>query len=123
MEAYCMKCKEKREMNDPQATFNAKGSPVTIGKCGVCGTKLYRMGRTDAHASLTPPEKPAKVEKGQTFSCTGTAEDGATYTFTVEITGDKSFLVTDVTPNGATSGTGVSGDTTPSEGSSVTSGT
>ncbi|MEI2704018.1 MAG: DUF4333 domain-containing protein [Ilumatobacteraceae bacterium] len=68
-------------------------------------------------------EKPAKVEKGQTFSCTGTAEDGATYTFTVEITGDKSFLVTDVTPNGATSGTGVSGDTTPSEGSSVTSGT
>jgi DNA topoisomerase-1 len=63
MEAYCMKCKEKREMNEPQATFNAKGSPVTIGKCGVCGTKLYRMGRTDAHATLTPPEKPAKVEK------------------------------------------------------------
>jgi len=63
MEAYCMKCKEKREMNNPQASFNAKGSPVTIGACGVCGTKLYRMGRTDAHATLTPPEKPAKVEK------------------------------------------------------------
>ncbi len=63
MEAYCMKCKTKREMNDPQASFNAKGSPVTIGVCGVCGTKLYRMGRTDAHATLTPPEKPAKVEK------------------------------------------------------------
>jgi DNA topoisomerase-1 len=50
-------------MNDPQAGFNAKGSPVTIGACPVCGTKLYRMGKTDAHASLTPPEKPAKVEK------------------------------------------------------------
>ncbi|PIV26001.1 MAG: DNA topoisomerase I, partial [Anaerolineae bacterium CG03_land_8_20_14_0_80_58_20] len=50
-------------MNEPQAAFNAKGSPVTIGACPVCGTKLYRMGRTDAHAELTPPEKPAKVEK------------------------------------------------------------
>jgi DNA topoisomerase-1 len=58
-----MKCKTKREMNEPQAAFNAKGSPVTIGACPVCGTKLYRMGRTDAHAELTPPEKPAKVEK------------------------------------------------------------
>lgn len=63
MEAYCMKCKTKREMNDPQATFNAKGSPVTIGICPVCGTKLYRMGRTEAHAGLTPPEKPVKLEK------------------------------------------------------------
>src|SRR5512142_1149366 len=63
MEAYCMKCKTKREMKDPVATFNAKGSPVTIGICPVCGTKLYRMGKTEAHAGLTPPEKPAKVAK------------------------------------------------------------
>ena len=63
MEAYCMKCKTKREMKDPVASFNAKGSPVTIGVCPVCGTKLYRMGKTEAHAGLTPPEKPAKVAK------------------------------------------------------------
>src|ERR1044071_3588931 len=63
MEAYCMKCKTKREMKDPVASFNAKGSPVTIGVCMVCGTKLYRMGRTDSHAGLIPPEKPVKVEK------------------------------------------------------------
>src|SRR6266540_6546893 len=63
MEAYCMKCKTKREMKDPVASFNAKGSPVTIGVCSVCGTKLYRMGRTDAHEGLTPPPKPVKVEK------------------------------------------------------------
>jgi DNA topoisomerase I len=63
MEAYCMKCKTKREMKDPVASFNAKGSPVTIGVCSVCGTKLYRMGRTDAHAGLTPPPKPEKQEK------------------------------------------------------------
>ena len=58
-----MKCKTKREMKDPVAMFNAKGSPVTVGVCTVCGTKLYRMGRTDAHEGLVPPEKPVKVEK------------------------------------------------------------
>ena len=58
-----MKCKTKREMKDPVANFNAKGSPVTIGICPVCGTKLYKMGRTDAHEGMTPPPKPEKVEK------------------------------------------------------------
>ncbi|MCX6059684.1 MAG: type I DNA topoisomerase, partial [Chloroflexi bacterium] len=61
MEAYCMKCKTKREMNDPVAGFNAKGSPVNIAVCTVCGTKLYRMGRTDAHADMVAPPKPVKV--------------------------------------------------------------
>jgi DNA topoisomerase-1 len=60
MEAYCMKCKTKREMSDAEATFNSAGAPVTKGKCPECGTTMYRTGRTEAHAGLTPPEK---VEK------------------------------------------------------------
>lgn len=63
MEAYCMKCKTKREVQDPVAGFNAKSSPVTTGTCSVCGTKLYRMGKTEAHEGLVPPPKPEKVEK------------------------------------------------------------
>ena len=63
MEAYCMKCKTKREMKDPVASFNAKSSPVTIGVCSVCGTKLYRMGRTDAHEGMVAPPRPKKVIK------------------------------------------------------------
>lgn len=62
MEAYCMKCKTKREIQNPVAGFNAKSSAITTGTCGVCGTKLFRMGKTDAHANLTPPPKPEKVE-------------------------------------------------------------
>ncbi len=62
MEAYCMKCKTKREMQNPQAAFNAKGSPVTVGVCPECGTKLFRMGRTAAHEGMTPPPKPEKPE-------------------------------------------------------------
>ena len=63
MEAYCMKCKTKREMKDPVAGFNARSSPVTIGVCSVCGTKLYRMGRTDAHEGMVAPPRPKKVIK------------------------------------------------------------
>ena len=57
MEAYCMKCKTKREIVNPQASFNAAGAPVTRGTCGVCGTTVYRIGRTEAHEGLIKPEK------------------------------------------------------------------
>jgi DNA topoisomerase-1 len=57
VEAYCMKCKTKREIVDPQASFNAVGAPVTRGTCGVCGTTLYRIGKTPAHEGLAKPEK------------------------------------------------------------------
>jgi DNA topoisomerase-1 len=60
MEAYCMKCKTKREMMEPVATFNAAGAPVTRGTCPVCGTTLYRTGRTPAHEGLTPPSREEK---------------------------------------------------------------
>ncbi len=72
MEAYCFKCKTKREMKDPVPGFNAKGSPVTTGVCSVCGTKMIRMGGTEAHAGLEKPvivksangkKKAAKVVK------------------------------------------------------------
>ena len=55
MEAYCMKCKTKREMTEPAAGFNKAGAPVTRGKCPVCGTAMFRTGKTDAHAGLTRP--------------------------------------------------------------------
>lgn len=56
MIAYCMKCREKREIKDPVADYNAAGAPVTKGVCSVCGTKVYRMGLTDAHAGLEKPD-------------------------------------------------------------------
>jgi DNA topoisomerase I len=56
MEAYCVKCKTKREIVEPTAVFAANGNPATKGKCPVCSTTLYRMGRTEAHAGLPAPE-------------------------------------------------------------------
>ena len=55
MDAYCVKCKDKKEILNPRAEFNSRGTPVTIGTCAVCGTKLYRIGKTDAHDGLIKP--------------------------------------------------------------------
>jgi hypothetical protein len=43
VEAYCVKCKEKREMKDPEAITMKNGRPAMQGSCPVCGTKLFRM--------------------------------------------------------------------------------
>jgi DNA topoisomerase-1 len=57
-----VKCREKREIKEPIAAYNAAGAPVTKGTCGVCGTKVYRMGRTEAHEGLPKPEVNRKKE-------------------------------------------------------------
>jgi DNA topoisomerase-1 len=63
VEAYCVKCKEKREIQNPEPTFNANGTPATRGTCPVCGTSLYRMGRTVEHEGLVPPPVSANARK------------------------------------------------------------
>lgn len=61
MEAYCVKCRQKREIQQAEATFTSSGTPATKGVCAECGTGLYRMGRTDQHEGLEPP--PDRVRK------------------------------------------------------------
>lgn len=63
MEAYCVKCRTKREILEPKAEFNSAGAPVTTGTCGVCGTRLFRTGRTEAHQGLEPSIKKSKNGK------------------------------------------------------------
>ena len=63
MKAYCVKCKDKRDMESPAAEFTATGTPGTRGKCPICGTTMYRMGKTDAHEGMTPPENAKRKSK------------------------------------------------------------
>lgn len=42
-EAYCVKCREKREMQDAKEVTMKNGRNAMEGKCPVCGTKLFRM--------------------------------------------------------------------------------
>lgn len=44
MQAYCMRCRVKREMKDPQQITMKNGRLATQGVCPVCGTKLFRIG-------------------------------------------------------------------------------
>jgi Zn finger protein HypA/HybF involved in hydrogenase expression len=47
MEAYCVKCKAKREMLDAQEVeMKGKGDKVRLamkGKCPECGTAMFRI--------------------------------------------------------------------------------
>lgn len=63
MEAYCVRCRVKREIVDPKPGFNSQGTPVTTGSCPVCGTKLFRTGRTEQHEGLAPPVIEKKEKK------------------------------------------------------------
>ncbi|MCD6599437.1 MAG: hypothetical protein J7L19_02540 [Dehalococcoidia bacterium] len=44
--AYCMKCKKKVEIRNPRQVTLKNGRPATQGVCPVCGTKVFRIGKT-----------------------------------------------------------------------------
>ena len=46
MEAYCVKCKAKREIQNPRVITMKNGRPATQGVCPVCNTKVFRIGAT-----------------------------------------------------------------------------
>ncbi len=43
IEAYCVKCKQKRIMENPTDTTTKKGRSAKEGSCPVCGTHLFRF--------------------------------------------------------------------------------
>jgi len=45
MQAYCVKCRAKREMRDARAITMKNGRPATQGVCPTCGTKMFRIGK------------------------------------------------------------------------------
>ena len=46
MQAYCVKCRSKREMKDAKRITMKNGKPATQGVCPVCGTKMFRIGKS-----------------------------------------------------------------------------
>ncbi len=45
VEAYCVKCKAKRQMKDPKPNKMANGRDSVKGTCPVCGTGMFRIGK------------------------------------------------------------------------------
>jgi len=50
MEAYCLKCRTKREMSDAKSVTMKNGKPAMQGTCPVCSTKMYKIGAGAASA-------------------------------------------------------------------------
>jgi len=46
MKAYCVKCRASREIKNPRAITMKNGKPATQGVCPVCGTKMFRIGKS-----------------------------------------------------------------------------
>jgi hypothetical protein len=44
LEAYCMKCKQKRSMKTTEQIKMKNGRPATRGVCATCGTKMFKIG-------------------------------------------------------------------------------
>jgi len=44
-EAYCVKCKAKKEMQDEEEVTMKNGKPAMKGVCPDCGTGMYRIGK------------------------------------------------------------------------------
>ncbi len=45
MQAYCVKCRSKKEMKSAKSITMKNGKPATQGACPTCGTKMFRIGK------------------------------------------------------------------------------
>jgi hypothetical protein len=43
-QAYCVKCKSKRDMKNEKQVTMKNGRRAVSGTCSVCGTKMFRIG-------------------------------------------------------------------------------
>ena len=48
MEAYCLKCRTKREMKGAKPITMKNGKPATEGNCPECGTRMFKIGKATA---------------------------------------------------------------------------
>ena len=45
VEAYCVKCRAKRSMNNAHSVTMKNGKPANKGTCSKCGTAMFRIGK------------------------------------------------------------------------------
>lgn len=69
MQGYCLKCREKRDIQDPQEVTLKNGRPATQGTCPVCGTKITVIGGAKA------AQKVEQSDKSDSFSRRGDEDD------------------------------------------------
>jgi hypothetical protein len=91
IEAYCVKCRETIEMEDPQAVWTRKGAPGTRGTCPMCASTVFRMGKTDAHSALKKPNA-IKVAEGTSHTKQSSARQAVQATYVAYTDADAPFV-------------------------------
>ena len=64
MQGYCLKCREKRDIQDPQEVTLKNGRPATQGTCSVCGTKITVIGGAKAAQKVEQSDKSGDPQVG-----------------------------------------------------------
>jgi hypothetical protein len=64
MQGYCLKCREKREMQDPQEVTLKNGRAAMQGTCPVCGTKITVIGGKKAAEKIEASDKSENLAGG-----------------------------------------------------------
>jgi Zn finger protein HypA/HybF involved in hydrogenase expression len=57
-EAYCVKCKAKRNMKQEKQVTMKNGQSAISGTCTVCGTKMFKIG-----GGKKPAKRTIKVKR------------------------------------------------------------
>jgi hypothetical protein len=68
-QAYCVKCKAKRDMKDEKQVTMKNGQHALSGFCTICGTKMFKIGgdRKKVLKAKTVTKKPnARVKAKST---------------------------------------------------------
>lgn len=47
VEGYCLKCKAKRIIKNPQRITTKNNRPASRGSCHQCSTEIFRIGKVD----------------------------------------------------------------------------
>ncbi|CAA9573648.1 MAG: hypothetical protein AVDCRST_MAG18-2274 [uncultured Thermomicrobiales bacterium] len=68
MQGYCLKCREKREMQEPKEVTLKNGRAAMQGLCSVCGTKITVIGGKKAAEKIGDSDKSDNFAKVDTDS-------------------------------------------------------
>jgi hypothetical protein len=58
-----MKCQAERELTDTEAVIMKNGRPATKGRCPVCGTGMFRLGKAEPEGAKARAEARAGAKK------------------------------------------------------------
>jgi hypothetical protein len=63
LKGFCMKCQAERELTDTEAVIMKNGRPATKGRCPVCGTGMFRLGKAEPEGAKARAEARAGAKK------------------------------------------------------------